>query len=62
MKLTEEAELSPMNATFVGRPLPALLAKSTMRGSIAVACASAVGDDWKTYLKPRPVIRSEYDR
>ena len=59
MKLTEEAELSPMKATFVGRPLPALLARSTTRGSSAVAWASAVGEDWKTYLKPRPVIRSE---
>jgi hypothetical protein len=59
MKLTAAAELSPTNATFVGRPLPALLARSTIRGSSAVACASAVGADWKMYLKPRPVIRSE---
>ena len=59
MKLTDEAELSPTNATFVGRAPVALLARSTTRGSSAVACASAVGDDWKTYLKPRPVIRSE---
>ena len=59
MKLTEEAELSPTNATFVGLPAPALLARSTIRGSSAVAWASAVGDVWKMYLKPRPVIRSE---
>jgi hypothetical protein len=59
MKLTDDAELSPTNATLVGRPLPAFAARSTTRGSIAVAWASAVGDDWKTYLNPRPVIKSE---
>ena len=59
MKLTEEAELSPTKATFVGFPAPDLVARSTTRGSSAVAWDSAVGDDWKTYLKPRPVIKSE---
>ena len=61
MKLTEEAELSPTKATFVGLPAPDLVARSTTRGSRAVAWASAVGDVWKTYLNPRPVIRSEYE-
>ena len=59
MKLTEDAELSPTNATLVGRLPVALVARSTTRGRSAVACASAVGDDWKMYLKPRPVMRSE---
>ena len=59
MKLTEEAELSPTNATFVGFVPVALLARSMMRGSSAVDWASAVGDVWKTYLKPRLVMRSE---
>ena len=59
MKLTEDAELSPTNATFVGLLPVALLARSTMRGSSAVDWASAVGAVWNTYLKPRLVIRSE---
>src|SRR6185436_8571285 len=42
-------------------PAPDLVARSTTRGSNAVAWESAVGDVWKMYLKPRPVIRSEYD-
>ena len=50
MKLTEEAELSPTNATFVGLLPVALVASSTIRGSSAVDCASAVGEVWKTYL------------
>src|SRR5215472_9582489 len=61
MKLTTAAELSPTKATLVGRAPVDLLARSTIRGNSAVACASAVGEDWKMYLKPRPVIRSEYD-
>src|SRR5258707_7043311 len=62
MKLTEEAELSPTNAPFVGFVPVALVARSTIRGSSAVDCASAVGAVWKTYLKPRLVIRSEEER
>src|SRR5215813_12841963 len=62
MKLTEAAELSPTKATFVGRAPVALLARSTIRGRSEVDWASAVGEDWKMYLKPRPVMRSEYDR
>ena len=50
MKLTDEAELSPTKATFVGFAPVALVARSTTRGSRAVAWASAVGADWKTYL------------
>ena len=50
MKLTEEAELSPTNATFVGFTPVALLDRSTIRGSSAVDWASAVGEVWKTYL------------
>ncbi len=50
IKLTDEAELSPTKATLVGFTLVALVARSTMRGSSAVDCASAVGEDWKMYL------------
>src|SRR5438046_9104303 len=61
MKLTEDAELSPTKPTFVGFPAPDLVARSTIRGSSAVAWVSAVGEVWKMYLNPRPVIKSEYD-
>ena len=58
-KLTEEAVLSPMNATFVGFLPVAFCASSMTIGSICPAWRLAVGEDWKTCRKPRPVIRSE---
>ena len=45
---------------LVGRFPVAFSARSTMIGNVASACASAVGEDWNTYLKPRLVMRSEY--
>ena len=58
-KLTEDAVLSPMNATLVGFFPDAFCASSMTIGNTSWACRSAVGEDWNTYLNPRPVMRSE---
>ncbi len=59
MKLTEAAVLSPIDR-HLGRPLAGgLLRQLHHVGTVSSACAPAVGEDWNTYLKPRPVIRSE---
>src|ERR1019366_2358262 len=57
----DDAELSPTMATFVGFLPLAFSASSMMIGTISSAWASAVGEDWNTYLSPRRVIASEYD-
>ena len=57
---TEAAVLSVMMATVFGR-VPLASASLIMTGSAISACAAAVAEVWNTYLKPRPVIRSEYD-
>jgi hypothetical protein len=59
MKLTGEAVLSLRNATLVGRLPVDFSASARSAGTISLACVSAVGEVWKTNLKPRLVIMSE---
>ena len=59
MKLTAAAVLSPTIADL-GRPLAARLGRQIDdHRHQFLGLLSAVGEDWNTYLKPRPVIRSE---
>src|SRR5579863_8902638 len=61
-KLIGAAVLSPIRPTVVGVFPVAALARSISVGSELAACVSAVGDDWKIYLKPRLVSESAYDK
>ena len=58
-KLTAEAVLSDIIATFFGRLPVARSASSRIVGSAFSAWSTPVGEDWNIYLKPRLVIRSE---
>ncbi len=60
MKLTDAAVLSPIDRDL-GRPLAGGLLRQLhhRRHRSGRPAASAVGEDWNTYLKPRSVIRSE---
>src|SRR6202165_4607119 len=60
-KLIGAAVLSiPLPTVVRGFPV-AIFASSSSAGSAPCACAPPVGEVWNTYLKPRPVMTSEYD-
>jgi len=59
VKLTGDAVLSITMPTDCGGLPLACVANFTKIGNAAAACVLALGDVWKTYLKPRSLIWSE---
>ena len=58
---TEAAVLSITMPMVLGRCPDAFSASSSNAGSEPSACCTPVAEVWNTYLKPREVIRSEYE-